>query len=243
MPLFHKIWAQLHENTLSENPKGYIARVIPEKALTVKELAQDAAERKGVALSAETLEYATELVLKEMVYKLCDGFSINTGYFTAQPTIRGLFDSPVDRFDRTKHSVSFDFKQGFLARNELDNVDIEIHGLARASCFIAQVIDVKTGSINGLLSPNGAFKIQGRRLKITGDNEGNGVYFVNQETDERIPVDSSDIVHNIPSELTIVTPALIAGTYKVEVVTQYTIGGKPSKKAKTAVFETPLTVQ
>jgi hypothetical protein len=49
------------------------------------------------------------------------------------------------------------------------------------------------------------------------------------------------MVTNNPSELIIVTPALAAGTYKVELTTQYG-GTTPLNKPRTAVFDKTLTV-
>jgi hypothetical protein len=69
------------------------------------------------------------------------------------------------------------------------------------------------------------------------------VYFVNQDTGERTPVDPTDMVTNNPSELVIVIPELTAGTYRLEVVTQFSgSGGKMLNEPRTAAFDRILTV-
>jgi hypothetical protein len=136
----------------------------------------------------------------------------------------------------------FDFQQGSQLRKEIASVEVDILGAADAALTVAQVIDVKTGSVNDLLIAGLNLKIRGHRLKIAGDNAANGVYFVNQSTNERVRVDVSDIVTNNPSEIIIIIPALVAGTYRVEVVTQYSVGAV-LKEPRTAVFEKTLTVQ
>jgi len=84
-------------------------------------------------------------------------------------------------------------------------------------------------------------RISGSKIRIAGENAENGVYFVNQETNERVKV-SSKIPVNKPSELMVVIPALAAGTYKLEVVTQFTGGTKTLlKEPRTAVFDKVLT--
>ncbi len=242
MATFHKIKAQLYDNVLTENPNDLIARVVSEKSLSIGDVARSAVQRGGANISADEMERAVSLFLKEMAYRLCDGFSINTGWFTAQTTIKGVFNSASEKFNSEKHSVLFDFQQGALLRKELSNVEVDILGVADASLVITQVLDVKTGSVNDVLTPNRNLKISGSKLKIAGGNDTNGIYFVNQETSERVKVDASDIVINNPSELIVVIPELPAGTYKVEVVTQYG-SGNLLKEAKTAVFERVLTVQ
>ncbi|MDR2286614.1 MAG: DUF4469 domain-containing protein, partial [Prevotellaceae bacterium] len=107
---------------------------------------------------------------------------------------------------------------------------------------ITQVTDVKTGSINDLLTPNRNLKIAGHKIKIAGDNAANGIYFVNQATAERTKVDDSDIAINNPSELIVIIPQLPAGTYQVEVTTQYS-AGIFLKEPRVTLFDKALTVQ
>ena len=88
------------------------------------------------------------------------------------------------------------------------------------------------------------FQNQVRALFFTKSQqkEACGVFFVNQETNERVKV-SSKIPVNKPSELMVVIPALAAGAYKLEVATQFTGGTKTLlKEPRKAVFERILTV-
>jgi hypothetical protein len=177
-----------------------------------------------------------------MGYQLCDGFSVNTGWFTASAHIKGVFDSPDETFNPQKHTVLFEFHQGSQLRKELESVEVQIMGAADAGFVISQVIDVKTGSMNDFITPNRNLRINGHKLKITGDSEANGISFINQDTQERVKVDASDIVTNNPSELIVVIPDLAAGTYHVEVTTQYSVGAT-LKNPRTAVFDKILTVE
>ena len=244
MAVLHKIKAQLYDNVLTENPNDFIARVVSEKSLNIKDICLAATTRGGSDVSAAAMEHAVNLWLKEMAYSLCDGFSVNAGWFTSQACIRGSFLSPAEKFNAEKHSVSFEFNQGSLLRKELGGVDVNILGVADASLFIAQVADVKTGSVNDLLTPNRNLRVSGGKIKIAGENEANGVYFVNTQTSERIKVDGTDIVNNNPSELIIVIPALVAGEYKLEIKTQFS-NNKTNllKEPRTAVFDRSLTVE
>jgi hypothetical protein len=242
MATLHKIKAHLYDNALTENPNDYVARVNAERSLSVKDICESAAERGGADIAAATMEHAVNLWLKEMGYQLCDGYSVNTGWFTASTHIKGVFDSPNETFNAEKHTVLFEFQQGMLLRKELENITVDILGVAETGAAIAQVQDVKTGSVNDLLTPNRNLKISGHKIKIAGDNADNGIYFVNQGTQQRAKVDASDVVINNPSELIVVIPALAAGTYKLEVITQFT-NSVFLKEPRTAVFDKTLTVQ
>ena len=104
MANLHKIKAQLYDNALTPNTNDYSARVISERSLNIKGVCLAATTRGGADISASAMEHAVELFLKEMGYSLCDGFSINTGWFTASVSIKGVFDSPVEHFNPAKHT-------------------------------------------------------------------------------------------------------------------------------------------
>jgi hypothetical protein len=218
-----------------------MARVVSERSLNVKEICLAATTRGGADISASAMEHAVDLFNREMGYSLCDGFSVNTGWYTASVSIKGVFDSPTEKFNVGKHTVMFDFKQGSLLRKEMGAVTVDITGVADTSAYIAQVTDVKTGSVNDMLTPNRNLRINGSKIKIDGENAENGVYFVNQDTLERTMVDATDIAINNPSEVMIIIPELAAGTYRLEITTQYS-SGKNLKQPRTAVFDRILTV-
>ncbi|WP_042722511.1 DNA-binding domain-containing protein [Flavobacterium sp. B17] len=241
--ILHKIKAYLYDNVLTkDNPNDFTARTISERSLNVKRICQSAVSRGGADISAASMEHATELFLKEMAYQLCDGYSINTGYFTASTTIRGVFDSPSEKFNKEKHSIIFQFNQGEKLRGEIPSIEVDILGLAEASSVILQVTDVKSGSVNDILTPGKNLKIIGSKIKIMGDDPTRGVYFVNTATQSRTQVEAFDIVVNNPSELIVVIPALPAGSYTLEVSTQYTEGSL-LKQTRTASLDKLLTVE
>jgi hypothetical protein len=240
--IFHKIKAWLYRNVLTkDNPNDYIARVAAERTVNTQEICESAVVRGGADISADAMEHAATLFQKEMAYLLCDGFSVNTGYFTATVLIKEPFDSPSEKFDPKKHYLLFDFHQGALLRKELEFVEVEILGVADTNLHVLQVVDVKTGSINDLLTPDRNLRIAGSKIKIAGTDESVGVYFVNQDTAEKTKVDPSEVVTNNPSELIIVIPELVSGTYKLEVTSQFAHTAI-LKEPRTTVFDRMLTV-
>ncbi|MEA4852146.1 MAG: DNA-binding domain-containing protein [Paludibacter sp.] len=241
--ILHRIKAILFPNWLTDDPNDYSARVVSERSLSVSEICSTAVNRGGATTTAEAMEHNVNLFLKEMAYQLCDGFSVNTGYFTATTLIRGVFNSPTETFNPEKHSLIFQFNQGETLRKELDSIEVNITGVGESSITVAQVTDVKTGSVNDLLTPNRNLKIRGYKLKLVGDHPEVGVYFVNEATTERTKVDTTDIVTNNPSELVIVIPALAAGIYTLEVSSQFSGSSTPLKEPRTSKFDKVLTVK
>ena len=256
--ILHKIRVHLYENLLTEDPNDYSAKVVSERSLGVKEICQTAVKRGGAASTAEAMEHNVALFLKEMAYQLMDGYAVNTGYFTANAQIRGVFNDAKESFDPKKHSLLFRFNQGEMLRKEIPNVAVQVLGVGETGIMISHVIDSKTGSVNDLLTPNGTLKIKGGKLKIVGDNPQIGVCFEKMDKideDDDIPaadrvggavykVDGRNMIVNNPSELIVEIPPLAAGKYRLVIRNQY--GGNSQQSLKTlreTVFERILTVQ
>jgi len=239
--ILHRVKAYLYDNPLTEKADDYTARVSAERSLTIEQICESAASRGGADISSSAMQHGVSTFLKEMAYQLCDGYSVNTGYFTASPHIKGVFSGPQETFDPDKHALLFLFNQGDTLREELSSVEIEIMGVADTMLSVLQVTDVKTGSVNDLLTPNRNLKINGYKVRVAGEHADNGVYFVNETSGESTKVDPTDIVTNNPSELIIVIPALVAGTYKLQVTTQHTTS-TPLKEPRTVIFDKVLTV-
>jgi hypothetical protein len=243
--VLHRIKAYLYDNALTkEDVNDYVARVSSEHSLSVQQIAETATSRGGADISATAMEHAVNLWLKEMAYQLCDGFSVNTGWFTAAVHIKGVFDSPMEHFNPEKHHVLFEFQQGAELRKELPSVTVDILGVADSGIVIAQVVDMKTGSVNDVLTPGRNLKITGQKIKVTGTKPGVGILFRSMDDPEATyPVAPDEIVINNPSELMIVIPELIADTYKLEITTQFSNNKVQLLKApRTAVFDKILTV-
>ena len=240
--ILHTIKAYLYDNSLTDDPNDFSARVNSERSLSIKDVCKSAVNRGGADISAASMEHGVNLFLKEMAYNLCDGFSINTGYFMASPTIKGVFTSPKETFNPEKHSIQFLFNQGEILRKELSSVTVEILGVAESGTYIAQVVDVKTGSVNEVVTMGYVLKITGQKIKIAGDNPDVGIFFVNEDGTETSKVNPTDIITNNPSELMIMVPKLSQGMYKLQIVTQFT-GNSLLKEPRTVIFDKVLKLQ
>lgn len=239
----HTIKAYLYDNLLTPDPNDFTARVSSERSLSVADICHSAATRGGADVSDAAMSHAVELFLKEMAYRLCDGFAVNTGYFTAVPVVRGVFLNPNETFDPQRHTLQFQFTQGELMRREIEDVEVKIMGVAETGLYIGQVEDMKSRTVNEVLTPGFNLRVTGTKLRVVGDKPGVGIFFRETATNTATKVDEADIVINNPSELMIIIPALPAGTYQLEVTTQYSTGNKLLKEVRSAVFDRPLTVK
>lgn len=239
----HTIKAYLYDNLLTPDPNDFTARVSSERSLSVADICHSAATRGGADVSDAAMSHAVKLFLKEMAYRLCDGFAVNTGYFTAVPVVRGVFLNPNETFDPQRHTLQFQFTQGELMRREIEDVEVKIMGAAETGLYIGQVEDMKSRTVNEVLTPGFNLRVTGTKLRVVGDKPGVGIFFRETVTNTATKVDEADIVINNPSELMIIIPALPAGTYQLEITTQYSTGNKLLKEVRSAVFDRPLTVK
>ncbi|RRD57063.1 DNA-binding domain-containing protein [Tannerella forsythia] len=239
----HTIKAYLYDNLLTPDPNDFTARVSSERSLSVADICHSAATRGGADVSDAAMSHAVELFLKEMAYRLCDGFAVNTGYFTAMPVVRGVFLNPNETFDPQRHTLQFQFTQGELMRREIEDVEVKIMGVAETGLYIGQVEDMKSRTVNEVLTPGFNLRVTGTKLRVVGDKPGVGIFFRETVTNTATKVDEGDIVVNNPSELMIIIPALPAGTYQLEVTTQFSTNKQWLKEPRTSVFEKPLTVK
>ena len=239
----HTIKAYLYDNLLTPDPNDFTARVSSERSLSVADICHSAATRGGADVSDAAMSHAVELFLKEMAYRLCDGFAVNTGYFTAVPVVRGVFLNPNETFDPQRHTLQFQFTQGELMRREIEDVEVKIMGVAETGLYIGQVEDMKSRTVNEVLTPGFNLRVTGTKLRVVGDKPGVGIFFRETATNTATKVDEGDIVINNPSELMIIIPALPAGTYQLEITTQFSTNKQWLKEPRTSVFEKPLTVK
>lgn len=239
----HTIKAYLYDNLLTPDPNDFTARVSSERSLSVADICHSAATRGGADVSDAAMSHAVELFLKEMAYRLCDGFAVNTGYFTAVPVVRGVFLNPNETFDPQRHTLQFQFTQGELMRREIEDVEVKIMGVAETGLYIGQVEDMKSRTVNEVLTPGFNLRVTGTKLRVVGDKPGVGIFFRETATNTATKVDEGDIVINNPSELMIIIPALPAGTYQLEITTQFSMGKQWLKEPRTSVFEKTLTVK
>ena len=235
------IKAYLHDNTFARKNNKFVARVKIDRSLTVKDVCKLAIKRDQVDISVSDMEYIVDLWFEEMAFLLCNSNSVNAGWFTALPRIKGVFGGAEDDFDPEKHSILFEFSQGMKMRKKSKNLSVQILGMADMSAKITQVTDIFTGSVNNIITPGQNLRIKGIKIKIKGNSKDNGISFVNQSTLECTNVDDSGVVLNKPSELLVIIPKLEEGEYKLKFSSQYT-GSVLLKKPRTIEFEKSLFV-
>jgi hypothetical protein len=232
----------LEENLLTDDPEDFRAQVVNVVSYTQNDIIERIM-RIGAGLTRSDVLSVLEAEKQVVCEIVEDGGAVTTELFNIFPSIGGNFDGATDTFDSSRHRVRINLRIGTALRNVVGDVKPKKVTTGITSLSVLAVTDVKTGSMNNLLTPNRNLRIAGQKLKIAGNVPEAGVWFINQDDGERVQVEASDIVTNKPSELIIIIPELRSGSsYKLEIVTCFTGGVVLLKTPHTTQFNKVLTV-
>jgi hypothetical protein len=238
--VLHRIRVKLYPSYLPHTEGTYIARTDNEASLSIEDVCAALKTRGGFTGSYEDLVEYVHQFFDEAAYQLCDGFAVNTGYFSVHPHIGGTFDKITADQDTRKHPVQFHFRTRSPLRSLAEHIVVEVEGLANVSGYIDEFLDISTESVNDTLTPGGLFSVAGHKLKITGDKPERGMYFVSPDDASHAVKVSGPLAENTASKLIGLVPALAPGKWQVVVKTQYTVGGTVLKEPR--VIESPFTL-
>jgi hypothetical protein len=239
--VLHRIRARLYPNYLSTVDGAYIARTDDETSLKIEDICSSMKERAGYTGKYEEAVEIVQQFFNEAMYRVCDGFSVNFGdFFTMHPRIGGVWHSPADPWDVSKHPIRFGFHVLKRLRDIVPHIEVLIEGVYDGSGFIAEITDVTTESVNETLTPGGMFALTGHKIKVSGTDPSCGVFFVDS-AGRRVPV-AGHLADNQSNRIVGLIPALGAGTWTLEVVSQFSGSSTPLKTPRTVRFGTELTV-
>ncbi|GMO55709.1 MAG: DNA-binding domain-containing protein [Treponemataceae bacterium] len=238
--VLHKIEAKLYPNYLGKGDGAYVARAKAEAPLSIEDICAAAKNRGGFTGQYEDLVEHAHVLINEIVYQLLDGFSVQmSGFFSLHTRISGTYHGAHDHIGAENLHVAF--RTLGRLKELLLKVQVENEGTAGDGAYIDEIIDVHTDSLNSVLTPGNMAHIMGSKIKVEGSDPAVGVWFVSQAAGNARTKVSENLGINKGTEIMALIPALSAGAYTLEIVTQYT-NGTPLKNPRTIQSESVLTV-
>jgi hypothetical protein len=228
----------LENNELLPDPNAYRAQPINVTSFSEADLINRVMDI-GAGLTKSDVVSVVEALKQVITRIVAEGGTLNTELFNSSFSIKGVF-TLTQQVD--PHTVHLNLHPGSALRAAIQNISTRRIDNVSTGGLIHAVQDVKTGSLNDALTPDRDLRINGTKIKVTGEDAGIGVYFVNTADGARTKVDPTDIVTNNPSELMVVIPTLAAGTYNLQVVTQYSGAGRELVNPRVITLDKPLTV-
>jgi hypothetical protein len=116
--------------------------------------------------------------------------------------------------------LSFRFRIGKSLQKLIKHIAVDVDGTGKNPAFIKQFIDRDAHSINTLYTPGNLFTIMGKKIKIAGNSEECGVYFVPVD-DPSKAVKVERLAENRSSVIVGVIPETGSQRARIEVRTQY----------------------
>ena len=235
--ILHRIKLRLYPNHLTGG--RYHARTINEKALSREEVCQSLKNRGGFNGNFKDLMDYTKQYYDEMAFLLCDGYAVNSGYYTISPNVGGTFNTSDESVDHKKHPFGYRLRVGRRLKELAKFVSFDVLGLATTNGYIRQFYDVFSDTCNDSITSNENFIITGDKIKIAGDDsEGCGVFFeMTDGSGTRIKVQKR-LTKNLPSEIVGNLPEMITPmSYRVVIVTRFSSGGTLLKEPRTIISD------
>lgn len=225
----------LYDNSITEQKGDYTGRARVTGSLHNKEIAARIVKER-TEYRLETIENILDLADQKKVEAIAEGKSVVDGVGQYIVTIRGSFLGENAQFDPEKHSLGVSYTPGQLLRNQLKAVKVICNGLAQTGPVINSITDSTTGSISQVITSGGPAVINGSGIKLVGEDPSVGVYLTKDEEGAQ-PIKIALVVHNAPSQLTVMLPTIEAGKlYALSITTQYSGSNKSLKAPRSYRF-------
>lgn len=229
--------ADLYDNAVTERKGDYTAKPRITGTVRNKQIAERILAR-GSEVRLDTIEYILNMGDQEKATAIAEGKSVVDGVGQYMATITGPFEGEKALFNPEVNKLTASYVPGKLLRDLLKNVEVQTRS-AVTGPVINWLIDSTTGEKNTQLTSAAPVVISGSNIKVAGENAGVGVFFTKTGgTAQKCPL----LIHNNPSELTVMLPALEDGEYTLSIVSQYGASNKLVKEPRTYTFPVLLYV-
>lgn len=228
----------LYDNALTEAPGDYTGRIRMTGTVYNRDIAARVVAQRS-EYRPETIENILNIADQEKALAIAQGRNVIDGVGQVMAQVKGSFEGEKAPFNPEKHSLTVSYTMGKVLRQILKNVEVQTSP-ASTGPVINSVLDSFTGKTNEVLTPSQPLVLDGSNIRVAGESAEIGVYFTPSPSGERVK--SPLIVHNNPSQLTVMIPALADGQYTVSVCTQASTGTQMVKNPRTYTFPVVLTV-
>ena len=228
---------ELYDLKVSPESQKQFGRVVTTKTLSEEDIIRRIVER-GCELHPSTIRAALDLFREAAETELLNGASITIGPAIFKLGMYGTFNKNEEKWNPEEHKIELQFTPLASFRRKMEEANVVIRGGARIGPVINTFHDMQTGKTNDCISRGGVVVLDGKRMKIVGSNESNGIELVHAETGTSWKIPFNVLALNYPRKIIFTAPAdLIAGEYLLKLTTQYSNSSTLVVEPRTA---TPL---
>ena len=229
-PKMRSIAGKLTPNKLTEREDDCTFNVTYLANRTIKDLCLFAA-KNGSKFTASELESAYNDIKAQALIELYSASTVEFGFANNSLGVDGPFIGPKAQFDPTRNSVVLRCSPRSEFKKDLKGISVIVSAVEEGLPVVIKILDVVSGSVNSVLTPGGGLNGEGDRTKIVGE-EGKqvGFFFINATDKKETAIPMTSLLRNDPSFFSFIIPSLPAGSYYLEVATQY--GGNSKQLLK-----------
>ncbi|MDR1380957.1 MAG: DUF4469 domain-containing protein [Tannerella sp.] len=229
----------LHENLLTERKDDYAAQTHSKTVYTREEFINLMLQRGTLVTKTDIVAVLND-VEETVAYIVKNGGMVNLPLLNISFSISGVFDSVMDTFDPHRHKLHVNVGKGVLLRDVEKEVKLIKVNAPSPQPQVLEVKDSISGRVDEILTSGGAVQIEGLNIKLAGDKDSVGLWFINEDGFQTQAV---TIITNKPAQIIALIPQLADGAnYQVKIFTQYS-SGKNLKEPNTTVYGKTLTVE
>lgn len=232
-----KLSVNLYDNAITEVKGDYVAKPVVTGTLHNSEIA-DRIVAKRTEYRKETIVNILGLADQEKVNAIAEGKSVVDGVGQYLVSVIGTFGGEKAPFNPAIHKLGVSYTPGKLLRDTLKSVTVETRA-AVTGPIVNDIVDTTTGEKNLQLTSSGPAVITGANIKVAGEDPAVGIYLTPAGGEGQKVV---LLIHNNPSQVTFMLPALADGEYTLSLTTQYSAGNNLVKDPRTYTFPVVLYV-
>ena len=187
----------------------------------------EAMKQEDTGLRQETINHVVSLYHRVLADRVLSGYAVNAELFYMTPEFRGVIQGGA--WDPEENSIYVSIRQGKALRDAIRETGVEILGERQGVMYIASGEDAATRTPGYNATAGRNFILNGRMLKVTGDDPAVGITLTDAEGAETRLAEDMLVVNN-PSQLILLIPAnLPEGDYTLTVTMQYSGTSTPLK--------------
>lgn len=227
----------LYDNALTEKQGDYTGKPHITGTLRNEDIARRIIAR-GSEMRYDTLLYNLNMADQEKVKAIAEGKSVVDGVGQYLINIAGPFAGATAPFDPAKHKLGVTYTMGKLLQQALKQVKVQTTQ-ATTGPVLNEITDTISGETNNHITSAGPAVINGSNIKVAGDDASVGIFLTKTGG---TPQKAGPIIHNNPSQITLMLPTLEDGEYTLSVVTQYASSNKLVKEPRSYTLPVLLLV-
>lgn len=236
----------LYPNKMRQSNDGkltYYAKTINRGVCTNADLVDDViASGQNDGVSKEQILRIAELLNEAKMQRVSDGYTVDDGINRFCAKVKGTFDSDSDTFSSDRHAIGLSVHPSSAANDRLSSLRPVIRQGNEIKPVVTGVFDLESKG-DTVLTRGGFLNISGTNIRIGGESEEVGLYFIHSQDDTKdVKLSAEKLGINTQNRLACVIPSgLEEGSYRLKVVTQ-ALSSKTYRKMPTAfTFQTELT--